>query len=162
MIDHEEDKEIKLSVSAAKEIIENLSDTGFENDLKELLQEQLDKHKREIRHIRAIEYCDHEWHTFTKEDIYKFGSPKTWKIEDRGSEYIEEFYMLKFGYCEKCKMRYEFNIFTDEDFDRLIDEYESEGFIALHAYNALPDDVFKRLYEKKRLTIRNQAENTDL
>ena len=144
-----EDKKIKLSVSAAKEIIENLSDTGFENNLKELLQEQLDKHKREIRHIRAIEYCDHEWHIFSKEELYKFGSPKTWKIEDRGSAYIEEFYMLMFGYCEKCKMRYKFNIFTDEDFERIIDEYESEDVITLGAYNSSSNDIFDRLFEKK-------------
>ncbi len=140
-----EDKKIKLSVSAAKEIIENLSDTGFENDFKELLQEQLDKHNREIRHIRAIKNCDHEWHIFTKEEV--------------GSEcYKDEFYMVAFGYCEKCKMRYEFKFMTDEDFERLIDAYESEGFITLRAYNSLPDDVFKRLYKNainKELTIRN-------
>ena len=144
-----EDKKIELSVATAKELIENLSDTGFENRLKELLQEQLDKHEKEIRRIRGKKYCEHEWHEFTKEDIYKLGTPKSWKIEDRGKEYIEYFYQYMFGYCEKCNMPYKFNIFSDKDFDRIIQEYEAEDIITLNAYHSSADKLFDRLLKER-------------
>jgi len=144
-----EDKKIELSVATAKELIENLSDTGFENRLKELLQEQLDKHEQEIRKIRAKQYCEHEWHIFTKEEIYKLGTPKSWKIEGRDKEYVEGFYLYMFGYCERCEMPYRFNIFTDEDFERIVKEYETEGIITLQAYSSWSNKLFDRLLDKK-------------
>lgn len=144
-----EDKKIELSVATAKELIENLSNTGFENRLKELLQEQLDKHEQEIRRIRTKQYCEHEWHIFTKEEIYKLGTPKSWGIEDRDKEYIEEFYLCMFGYCEKCNMPYKFNIFTDEDFEKIVKIYEAEDVITIKAYNSYSKELFDRLLEEK-------------
>ena len=146
-----EDKEIELSAATTKSIAEDLktADNGFEKRLKELLQEQLDKHEKEIRRIRAKQYCEHEWHEFTKLDIYKLGTPKSWKIEDRGKEYIEDFYQYMFGYCEKCNMPYKFNIFTDEDFEKIVKIYETEDIITLKAYNSSSKKLFDRLLEEK-------------
>lgn len=145
-----EDKKIELSAAATKEIIKNLSDTDFENRLKELLEEQLDKHEQVIRKIHSKQYCEHEWHIFTKEEIYKFGSPKAWNIEDWDREYIEEFYLYMFGYCERCEMRYKFNAFTDEDFERIVKEYKSEDIITLKAYNSSSDKLFDKLLDEKK------------
>lgn len=146
-----EDKKIELSAAFTKRIAEDLktADTDLENRLSELLEEQLKKHEQVIRKIRAEQYCEHEWHIFTKEELYKFGSPKAWKIEDWNKEDIEEFYMYRFGYCEKCKMPYKFKTFSDKDFERIIKEYESEDIITIKAYNTASNKLFDRLLDEK-------------
>ncbi len=146
-----ENKKIELSVTTAKDLADEFeyNDTELGIRFGELLKEQLDKHEKEIRKIREKQYCEHEWHEFTKEDIYRLGTPKSWKIEDRGKEYIEDFYQYMFGYCEKCNMPYKFNIFSDKDFDRIVQDYETEDVITIKAYNSSSRKLFDRLLEEK-------------
>ena len=149
-------QEVKLSVGEAKCIAAELTHSSFENSLKELLEEQLDSHQKEIRRIRSMQYCEHKWHEFTKEELYMYGSPRLYGVEACDKESIELFYMDNFGRCDKCGMRYRFSIFTDEDFERIITEYEAEDKITVTAHNSFSEDLFDRL-EKEKLDSYKRA-----
>ena len=49
-----ENKKIEMSVARAKVIAAVLTKNDFENSFKELLEEQFDKHQKEIRRIRTL------------------------------------------------------------------------------------------------------------
>ena len=148
-----ENKKIEMSVARAKVIAAVLTKNDFENSLKELLEEQFDKHQKEIRRIRTLKYCEHEWHKFTKKELSMHASPRMFGIEDWPEEYIEIFYLDAFSYCEKCGMPFKFITFKDEDFERIIEEYESEDTITVTAQNRTSDFLFERLLEDQNIAI---------
>ena len=80
-------------------------------------------------------------------------SPRMFGIEDWSEEYIEIFYLDAFSYCEKCGMPFKFITFKDEDFERIIEEYESEDTITVTAQNRTSDFLFERLLEDQNIAI---------
>ena len=149
---HKEPKTVVLSVISANAIaagLTKLTKNSFENSLKELLEEQLDKHRKEIRRIRIKQHCEHKWHEFTKEEIYMFGSPRMYGIEDRDKEFIEACDMNEFCYCDKCRMPYKYREFDNCDFERIIDKYVLADTITLTAHTDDSEFLFEWLADKK-------------
>ncbi len=91
-----------------------------------------EKSDKLLRNIREWQYCEHLWNPFTKEDIIKMGTPETWGIAGKDSDYIIDFYNHKFGKCDKCGMPYRYLSFTDEDFDALYKQYDESERISIN------------------------------
>lgn len=144
----DEEVNITMSIAKAKDIVSNLNgDTAFENSLKKCIEYQFDdKMNRIIRKIQNQRYCNHKWHTFTKEDLIKCGSPSVWGIEAWSKEEIESFYMERFCKCDKCNMPYKYRNLTDNDFEEIIQDCENNASIKLSGHIIL-DEI--EIWDKK-------------
>lgn len=116
------------------------------------IDEALFQDSKNQRNIRAWQYCEHKWHKFTKAEINMIGNPKNFNfMKEWDEKTIEEWYMNFAGKCDKCGMPYKYHTLTDEDYEEILEEYNSNVKITLNLYCGGTNDFFEKVYKDRQI-----------
>ena len=102
-----------------------------------------------LEKIRNQIECKHEWHSFSKEELKKIGSPEAFGFKDGNIDHFYELVMRLFGFCEKCGLKYRYSCIPTEQMEEIYAEYESNAIISLEAHSSNYAKLFEDAYKRR-------------
>lgn len=101
-----------------------------------------------LRQIRSYQYCEHKWHIPTTLELQKVGSPEINCVEKWSKEELDQFYMLRASYCEKCGLEYKYQVLNDDDYNKIYDMYVNEPILTINAGHLYSELLISKYYEE--------------